>query len=108
MHQQEFGYRTKTLSGYLIGLMGSLILSVLAFGAVYYKLIDDAHVFLFISVLALIQLIVQSIFFLRLNASPEGRWNLLPFLFVLMIIVFIVGGSYWVIYNLDSNMGLLQ
>ena len=100
----EFGYRTKTLKVYLIGLFGSLLLTIAAFGAVYEKLWNDSTLYILVSALAVVQLIVQSICFLRLNATPAGRWNLFPFLFVLMIIAFLVGGSLWIMYNLNFNM----
>lgn len=100
----EFGNRQKTLKAYLIGLLGSFILTLLAFGIVKTKMWSDTTLYIVISALAIIQLIVQSICFLRLNASPRGQLNLLPFLFSLLIITILVGGSLWIMYNLNCNM----
>jgi cytochrome o ubiquinol oxidase operon protein cyoD len=100
----EFGNRQKTFKAYLTGLLFSFFLTLGAFGLVFTKIWDDASLYIGISVLAITQLIVQSICFLRLNASPAGRWNLFPFLFTLMIITFLAGGSLWIMYNLNYNM----
>lgn len=100
----EFGNRLKTFKVYMIGLASSLLLTLAAFGVVAAKPDDETGGYLILSILAIIQLIVQSICFLRLNASPVGRWNLFPFLFTLMIITFLVGGSLWIMYNLNYNM----
>jgi cytochrome o ubiquinol oxidase operon protein cyoD len=106
IHQDkfEFGYREKTYRSYLVGLAGSLFLTLLAFFTVYYKSYDETKTYAVISVLAIIQLVVQAVCFLRLNASPLGRWNLFPFLFVLTMIAFIAGGSLWIMYHLNHNM----
>ena len=101
----EYGFREKTLPGYIVGLAGSVVLTLAAFALVYYKPCSSAAIYAIIAVLAIAQLIVQSICFLRLNASPEGRFNLLAFLFVIMMICFIAGGSMWIMYHLDAHIG---
>lgn len=100
----EFGYRAKTLASYLIGLSGSGLLTMIAFAAVYEKWWDDFTTYSLISALAVLQLIVQAVCFLRLNSTAAGRWNVFPFLFVLLIIAFIAGGSLWIMYNMNYNM----
>jgi len=101
----EHGFRPKTLNAYIIGLVGSLILTLLAFAAVYFRTYPTSATYIIVSVLAIIQLFVQSICFLRLNASTKGRWNLLAFLFVIMIISFIAGGSLWIMHHLNEHIG---
>lgn len=100
----EYGYRKKTLKSYAVGLIGSFILTCAAFLTVYFNAYSYTTIYILISVFALLQLLVQCVCFLRLNATSEGRWNLLPFLFVLTIVTFIVGGSYWIMYNLNLHM----
>ncbi len=100
----EFGNSVKTLTGYVIGLIGSLLLTLAAFAVESMKMVSNTNIYLILSILAVLQLILQAICFLRLNASPAGRWNLFPFLFTLLIITFLVGGSLWIMYNLNYNM----
>lgn len=100
----KYGTSKKTLTSYITGLVGSLLLTLAAFGIVDKKLMSDVHLYITLSALAIAQLIVQVICFLRLNASAEGRWNLMPFLFAIVIIFFLAGGTLWIMYNLNYNM----
>lgn len=94
----------KTLKAYVIGLALSLVLTLMAFGLVQVRLLTNVNLYIALSALAITQLIVQSVCFLRLNASAQGRWNLLPFLFAILIIAILVGGSLWIMYNLNYYM----
>jgi len=53
--------------------------------------------------LAVIQIVVHMVFFLHLGRSDQ-RWNLTAFVFTVLIVGILVGGSYWVMYHLDHNM----
>lgn len=53
---------------------------------------------------ALFQALVQLLFFLHLGIESKPRWNLMTFLFLLLVIVVLVGGSLWIMHNLDYNM----
>ncbi len=102
----------KTLKSYCIGFLVSLLLTLIAFFVVWmhaeplYKhhLFSDVGVIVTIMGLAVLQLFVQVTCFLRLNASREGRWELMPFLFAILILVVFVAGSLWIMYNLNYNM----
>lgn len=94
----------KTLPSYLFGFVLCTILTLFAFWLVSTKAISNTHLYITLSVLAIAQLIVQCICFLGLNTSSEGRWNSLPFLFTLLIISILAGGSLWIMYNLNYYM----
>ena len=100
----EHGTGQKTLKAYIIGLILCVILTLIAFGLVEHKPLATNDIFIALSVLAIIQLFVQAICFLRLNCSEDGRWNLLPFLFTIFVIAVLVGGSLWIMYNLNYDM----
>jgi cytochrome o ubiquinol oxidase operon protein cyoD len=57
-----------------------------------------------ITVLAVVQLIVQLVFFLHLGTAPEQRSNTTIFILTIMLIAIIVSGSLWVIHNANVNM----
>lgn len=99
-----YGMGKKTLKSYMIGLILSLIFTFLSFGIVAHRPFSVSGIFIALTVLAIAQLIAQVVFFLRMNASPEGRWNLMPFLFTILIVAVLVGGSLWIMYNLNYNM----
>lgn len=100
----EFGGRHKTLQSYVLGFMLCIILTLMAFGLVELRIFSNHSLYVVLTLLAVIQLLVQSLCFLRLNSSKEGRSNLFPFLFTLLIITILVGGSLWIMYNLNYNM----
>ncbi|HVE44155.1 MAG TPA: cytochrome o ubiquinol oxidase subunit IV [Gammaproteobacteria bacterium] len=94
----------KTLSAYLIGMILSLLLTGMAFSLLEWKILTGTTLYYALGVLAVIQFIIQSACFLRLNFTQEGRWHILPFLFTLLIIVILLGGSLWIMYHLNYNM----
>ncbi len=100
----QYGSGQKTFRAYAIGLVLCVILTLAAFGLVEYRCFSNEYLYISLAVLAIIQLFVQSACFLRLNASPEGRWNLMPFLFAILIVAILVSGSLWIMYNLNYNM----
>lgn len=100
----KYGTKAKTLKAYLIGLGLSLIFTCIAFAIVGEHRIDAPMLYILVTVLALAQLFTQVICFLRLNVTAEGRWNTMPFIFTLLIVAVVVGGSLWIMYNLNINM----
>ena len=68
--------------------------------------LDFSHAMILwtISLLAIAQLGVQLFFFLHLGSESKPRWNLLAFLFALLVVVIVVFGSVWIMHNLDYNM----
>lgn len=101
---ENYGTSPKTLSAYVTGLFLSLILTCAAFFVVYKHALSTSSLYITVTVLAVLQFCVQSLCFLRLNAGPEGRWNLYPFLFAIFVVFVVIGGSLWIMYNLNYNM----
>lgn len=100
----DSGLGKKTLSGYLKGFILSLIFTVLAFWIVGVRAFSEAGMIAAIMILAVAQLIVQVIFFLRLNGQGEGKWNMMSFLFTIFVAFVLIGGSIWIMWNLNYNM----
>lgn len=93
-----------TLSSYISGFVLSLLLTGLAYLVVTRDVVASQWVVPLIVVLALIQFVVQLVFFLHLGRETRPRWNLMAFLFMLMVVFIVVGGSLWIMSNLDYNM----
>lgn len=102
--EMKYGARLKTLKSYLTGLFLSLILTFTAFILVGKHLLSVEALYITITALAIAQLFAQVIFFLRLNVTKEGQWNSMPFIFTLLVVGILVGGSLWIMYNLNVNM----
>lgn len=100
----------KSLYKYTIGFSVSLVLTFGSFGAVYYHeqtghegLSHDILVPLVVA-FAVVQLIVQLVFFLHLGRETKPRWNYIVFLFMVLVLVIVVVGSLWIMDNLEYNM----
>lgn len=100
----KYGVKAKTLKSYLTGLSLSLVLTAVSFGLVAKHLLSTTNLYIVLTALAVAQLFAQVICFLRLNVSQEGRWNTMPFIFTFVIVGILVGGSLWIMYNLNMNM----
>jgi heme/copper-type cytochrome/quinol oxidase subunit 4 len=53
---------------------------------------------------AVLQMLVQVVFFLHLGRGPKPNWNLFFFVSTVGIILVVVGGSMLIIHNLHYNM----
>jgi len=101
---ENYGTSPKTLTAYITGLVLSFILTVIAFVLVSKHELSNAALYISVGILAIMQFFVQSLCFLRLNAGPEGRWNLIPFVFAVFVVFVLVGGSIWIMVNLNYFM----
>lgn len=97
------------MKSYVSGFIISLILTLAAFGLVMQHL-DSSNEALPQSILiptvialAITQLIVQLVFFLHLGRESRPRFNLTAFLFMILVVVLLVGGSLWIMANLDYH-----
>lgn len=90
---------------YLIGFALSLILTVNAYFAVTQADIGiTSSLFLLLMSLAVTQLIVQIFFFLHLGKESKPRWSGIAFITMVMVVLFIVGGSIWIMNSLNYRM----
>lgn len=98
--------KSKTLSmwPYITGFVLAVLLTFSAYEFVVNHYVTGIGLLAIIVTLAVAQLIVQLIFFLHLGRGKEARWNLVAFLFMLIILVILVAGSLWIMYNLNYNM----
>ena len=98
---------TNLISGmqsYLIGLVLALALTGASFWAVGTHQIWGPSVPIALSVLAISQMGVHLAFFLHLTSAPDNTNNILALAFGVMIVTLVVGGSLWIMANLNDNM----
>ena len=102
--------KTPNSSTYIVGFGLSLFLSILAFGLTQLH-ISSSHVAVTHQVLlpaliglALLQMIVQLVFFLHLVHEDSPRWNLIFFISTFGIITMVVVASIWIMDHLNYNM----
>jgi cytochrome o ubiquinol oxidase operon protein cyoD len=87
-----------------VGLIASLILLAVAFIMVVAGDVEKAVLYPTLFGLACLQALVQLIFFMHLGIESKPRWNVLSFVFLIFIMIIIVGGSIWIMNNLNYNM----
>lgn len=93
-----------TLRSYSIGFGLSIILTLIPYYLIVNNSFSTKALFAVIMAFAVIQLLVQLLFFLHLGQEPKPRWNLIVFLFMLIVLVILVFGTLWIMNNLDYNM----
>ncbi len=93
-----------TFNSYLLGFILSLVLTLIAYFAVAEHLFTEKVLIITIVGLAFTQTVVQLFCFFHLGKETKPRWNLLIFLSMAFVIAIIIGGSLWIMYNLDSRV----
>lgn len=91
------------LSSYVTGFLASIYLTVTAYLLVAHHLFNGWALVMTIAGLAVVQLVVQLVFFLHLGKESKPRWNLMAFLFMLLVVIIVVSGSLWIISNLNYH-----
>lgn len=105
LDEHTYGTGKKKLSIYIIGMVLCVILTLVPFMSLMYDVLSDAVKMTIIFASAIIQFVVQVLCFLRLNASNEqSRMNLMSFVFTIVILVALIGGSVWIMKSLHYNM----
>ena len=94
-----------TLKGYATGFVLALILTAIPFWLVMGKVFDSSSTAgLVLLGLAAVQIVVHMVYFLHMNTKVEGGWSMLAMLFTVMVVVIMLSGSIWVMYNMNHNM----
>lgn len=91
-------------SAYAIGFVLSVILTVIPFGMVMSGNFSRQTALVTMLAMGVVQVVVHLVCFLHMNTSSEGRWNLLAFLFTVLIIIMLVGLAIWIMVNADMLM----
>lgn len=97
----------KDFAEYILGFILSLILTLLAFCTVMMNWMDgwsaSAKVILLLG-LAVIQMVVQIIFFLHLDEGPDSRWNIGSMWIAVFCVCVIISGTWLTMRHLNYNM----
>jgi cytochrome o ubiquinol oxidase operon protein cyoD len=104
----ELNSQQATTGTYVMGFVLSLILTLTAFFIVSRHGIHGNALIFSLAGLAVIQFLVQLIFFLHLESESKPRWNLTALIFALGVVIIIVAGSLWIMYHLNYNMNPTQ
>lgn len=103
-HDDNHGYHA-TVKGYVVGLILSIILTVIPFWLVMGKVLPSPQTTaIIILAFAAVQMIVHMVYFLHLNSKVEGGWSMLAMIFTVALVAIMLSGSIWVMYHMNTNM----
>jgi cytochrome o ubiquinol oxidase operon protein cyoD len=93
-----------SLKSYIVGFILSILLTIVPYVLVVNHILAVDSTFIAIVVLAVLQLLVQLVFFLHLSTAPAHRTTLLSFIFTVVVLFILVAGTLWIMYNMNVNM----
>ena len=101
---------TPSLKKYIVGFSLSALLTLAAASLAWAHLQAESQLLnpevlqaVFVT-LALAQLVVQLIFFLHIGRGKSSHWNTVALIFALIIVTILVGGTLWIMNNLEHNL----
>lgn len=95
-----------SLRNYLIGFLLAVVLSVIPFWLVASHALPPQRTLLVIGIAAALQVLVHLRFFLHINFTTTPRENVLALVFTALLIFIMVGGSFWIMFDLHQRMSL--
>lgn len=103
-HDHDGGHDHGSYKSYLTGFILSAVLTAIPFALVMTGVLPTGATIAVVIGFAVVQIVVQMVYFLHMNPRSEGGWNLLALAFTLIILVIVIAGSLWVMHHLQVNM----
>lgn len=92
---------------YITGFVASLILTVIPFIFAGIQILPKGATYALFFACAIAQVLVHFSYFLHMEARTEqGRWNLLSLVFSAIVVLIVIVGSIWIMWNLNVNMAM--
>jgi len=107
MSMQTYETHGPGVGKYVTGFILSVILTLLAFGAVMLGWMDSWSLSLKVAYfvgLAIIQIAVQMMFFLHLGEGPDAKWNIISVWFTVFCVFIIIYGTWWTMQHLNYQV----
>ncbi len=95
---------THGLRTYLIGLALAVLLTALSFWIPTTDLVWGPGIPVALIVFAIAQMGVHLVFFLHITTAPDNTNNVLALAFGVLIVLLVIGGSVWIMANMNYNM----
>lgn len=87
-----------------IGLVLSALLTLASYRIVTYYHLTHIGLVYTVFTFGVIQALLQLIFFMDLGLEDRPYWNMITFLFTVLIAIIVVGGTLWIMSNLNYNL----
>src|SRR4051812_45155856 len=92
-----------SVRSYTVGFGLSLVLTIAAFSLAVNKVYTGWSLVIALLLLAIVQLLVQLMFFLHLGRESRPRWNLWVLMFAVLVVLTVGLGSLWIMKNIQYN-----
>ncbi|WP_455482077.1 cytochrome o ubiquinol oxidase subunit IV [Bartonella sp. B35(2025)] len=106
-HNAHNETHSSSTGSYLVGFILAVFFTLGSFIPVMYGMMESWLVstkVMYLIGMALIQIIVQIVFFLHLNSGPDAKWNLSALWFASICVFIIIGGTWWAMWRFNYNM----
>jgi cytochrome o ubiquinol oxidase subunit IV len=103
MEAADHGVRAG-LQTYVAGFLLAALLTAASFYTVYTDLIWQPAIPAALVALAVAQIGVHLVFFLHITTAPDNTNNVLALAFGVLIVALIIGGSVWIMDQMNSRM----
>lgn len=90
--------------GYVTGFILSFVLTVIAYLLAVRPSLPRISLLIILGLLAIIQFIVQLVYFFHIASETRPRWRLKVFGFMALIVIILVAGSIWIMSNLNYHL----
>ncbi len=100
----ESGGLAGRVFGYLTGLGLAILLTATSFFVAGTDLVWQPSIPVALVVLAIAQMGVHLVFFLHITTGADNTNNILALAFGVLIVILVIGGSLWIMANLNHNM----
>lgn len=94
----------RSVKPYLIGLALAVILTAIPFALVATHALPRPATLVVIAVAAVLQILVHLRFFLHIGLRSTPRENLLAMAFAAVLILLMLGGTFWIMFDLYRRM----
>lgn len=95
-----------TFKAYITGFVSSVLLTIASFLLVIARPFSTHIIVYTIIGLGLVQAILQLLFFLHVREGSKPRWEMVVFYFMVSILLIVIIGSLWIMYDLNDRVML--
>jgi cytochrome o ubiquinol oxidase operon protein cyoD len=100
-HGEDIGAGVR---GYVVGLVLAGLLTAASFWVLRTQYVWAPAIPIALVVFAIAQMGVHLVFFLHITTGPDNTNNVMALAFGILIVFLVVGGSIWIMYNMNRNM----
>lgn len=98
-HAGSHDAHSGSMKSYVIGFILSIVLTILPLVVVLNDLFSKNATVIFIIIMAILQFVVQLLFFMHIRDEQKPKYNIYALIFGLIILVTVVAGSIWIMEN---------